>query len=56
MFIMTRKPAKSVVAAEKRALAGDNESQDSLEAFEQIRLNHAVGMVSGCRFKASVAG
>ncbi|KAI0166751.1 hypothetical protein GGR52DRAFT_555378 [Hypoxylon sp. FL1284] len=43
---MVRKPAKSIAAAEKRALAGDNESQDSLEAFEQHRINHAVGMLS----------
>lgn len=44
---MARKAAKSLAAAEKRALAGDNESQDSQEIFDQIRLNHAVGMVSG---------
>ncbi|KAI6087010.1 hypothetical protein F4821DRAFT_237392 [Hypoxylon rubiginosum] len=43
---MARKAAKSLAAAEKRALAGDNESQDSQEIFDQIRLNHAVGMLS----------
>ncbi|KAI1776453.1 hypothetical protein F4818DRAFT_414150 [Hypoxylon cercidicola] len=50
---MARRPAKSVAAAEKNALAGDNESQDSLEAFEQHRLNHAVGMLSSSPVSSS---
>ncbi|CAJ2507602.1 Uu.00g087880.m01.CDS01 [Anthostomella pinea] len=43
---MTRKPAKSVQTAERRALEGSYESQDSQLVFQQALLEHAVGMCS----------
>lgn len=39
-------PARSVVAAEKRALAGDNESQDSQVLLERMMIEHGIGVVS----------
>ncbi|KAI8960577.1 hypothetical protein F5Y11DRAFT_349401 [Daldinia sp. FL1419] len=41
---MARKAAKSVVAAEKQALAGENESQDSQDLLEMHMLRHGVGV------------
>ena len=38
--------ARSVVAAEKRALAGDNESQDSQVLLEKMMIEHGIGVVS----------
>ncbi|KAI1390875.1 uncharacterized protein F4822DRAFT_426722 [Hypoxylon trugodes] len=43
---MARRLAKSVISAEKRALAGENESQDSQEQLVKHMLNHGVGVLS----------
>ncbi|KAI1415341.1 hypothetical protein F5Y13DRAFT_187441 [Hypoxylon sp. FL1857] len=43
---MARKAARSVPAAEKRALAGENESQDSQELLMKHMLKHGVGVQS----------
>ncbi|KAI0023669.1 hypothetical protein F4780DRAFT_729039 [Xylariomycetidae sp. FL0641] len=43
---MAVKPSRSIVAAEKRALAGRNESQDSQEVFKKYYLEHGVGVTS----------
>lgn len=38
--------ARSVVAAEKRALSGENESQDSQVILEKLMIEHGIGVVS----------
>ncbi|KAI1496793.1 hypothetical protein F5X99DRAFT_399220 [Biscogniauxia marginata] len=43
---MARRGARSIVAAEKRALAGDNESQDSQAALVSLMILHGVGVYS----------
>ncbi|KAI0852327.1 hypothetical protein F5Y00DRAFT_193259 [Daldinia vernicosa] len=43
---MARKAAKSVTTAEKRAIAGENESQDSQDMLEMHMLRHGVGVLS----------
>ncbi|KAI1648282.1 uncharacterized protein F4817DRAFT_69838 [Daldinia loculata] len=43
---MARKAAKSVAAAEKRAIACENESQDSQDMLEMHMLRHGVGVLS----------
>jgi hypothetical protein len=44
---MTRTPARSLPAAERRALVGENDSQDSQEKLLFLIKEHGVGVVSG---------
>lgn len=44
---MARDPAKSLPAAEQRALTGENDSQDSQEKLLFLIREHGIGVVSG---------
>jgi hypothetical protein len=41
-----QKPAASLQAAENRALAGENASQDSQLVFQRLYHEHGIGLVS----------